>query len=90
MNETSSSPPKLTLDSTAFSDVEVKLRARLGEAKMTIGELLQMRPGAVLKLDAPLSEPVELWLNGSLVARGEIVAVEDSYGVRLTDVASAS
>ena len=99
MSITGASPPeevnaseagrhRLSLASEAFSDVQIKLRARLGDISMTLGDVLQMRVGTVLKLDARLSEPVEVWLNESLLARGEIVAVDDHYGIRLVEVAS--
>jgi len=78
--------PLVGLDSAVFRHVQVALRVRLGEISMSVEELLTLKSGAVLTLDRLLSEPVELFLNDALVARGEIVAVEDNFAVRLVEV----
>ncbi len=82
-----SGPPLLSLDSAVFSGVNVKLDARLGSASMTVEQLLALRAGGVLTLDAQLNSLVELHLNGALVGRGEIVAVDDRFGVRIVEIA---
>jgi flagellar motor switch protein FliN len=79
--------PLVGLDSLVMRNVQVALRAKLGDVEMTVEELLALKAGAVLKLDRALGEPVELYLNDALVARGEIVAVDDNFGIRLTEVA---
>ena len=68
--------------------VNVELEAFLGNARMTVGALTALEPGGVVPLDAPLAQQVELRLNGIAVARGELVAVEDRFGVRLLDIAA--
>lgn len=78
----------LSPDSSLLRDVNVTLEARLGEVSMPISELLELTDGAVLNLDTRLSDPVELFLNGALVARGEIVAVDDCFGVRIVEIAA--
>ena len=79
--------PVTSLNSTIFKHVPVTLQARLGEVTLTIAELLQLRPGSVLTLDVQINEPVDLRLDANVVARGEIVAVGDRFGLRIIEVA---
>jgi flagellar motor switch protein FliN/FliY len=81
--------PLLPPDSPLLRDLNVTLQARLGEAVMPIAELLALRAGSVLSLETRLNEPVELYLNDALVGRGEIVAVDDRFGVRILEIAAA-
>ena len=67
--------------------VSVTLEAYLGEARMTVAELTALKDNSVVPLDAALNQAVELRLNGVAVARGELVAVGDSFAVRLTEIA---
>jgi flagellar motor switch protein FliN/FliY len=78
--------PLISLDSAIIKDVNVQLEAKLGGAALTIEALLALRAGSVVPLDLKLSDLVELRLNGSVVARGEIVAVDDNFGVRIVEV----
>lgn len=80
--------PLLNLESAIFKDVAVNLQAKLGETSLTVSELLALRTGDVLKLDLQLDSPVELRLNQSTIALGEIVAVDDHFGVRITEIAA--
>lgn len=80
--------PLLSADSSLLGDVSVTLQARLGSIDMTLADLLALRSGSVLELNTRLSEPVELYLNDVLVARGEIVAVDDRFGVRIVEIAT--
>lgn len=82
--------PLVGIESAIFKDVSVELQARLGAVSLSIGELLALKSGSVLKLDVKLNDPIELRLNQTLVARGEIVAVDDNFGVRLTEVSEIS
>lgn len=70
-----------------IESVGVEIEAFLGSARMTVAELTALAPGAVVELDAQLNAPVELRLNGVAVAHGELVAVGDKFGVRLTGIA---
>lgn len=79
-------PPLVSLDSAILKDVSVDLKARLGEAKLSVEELLALRAGSIVKLDAKLNDLVELRLNASIVARGEIVAVGEHFGLRIVEV----
>jgi len=83
-------PPLLREDLELLRNVRLSLRARLGEVEITLAELLSLEAGATLALDRQLNEPVELYLNEALVARGEIVAVDDRFGVRITEIGSVS
>lgn len=76
----------LNLGEAILREVRVCLQVRLGEVSMTLEALSALKAGEVLKLDTTLGEPVELRLNGAVIARGEIVAVDDRFGVRLSDV----
>ena len=78
---------KPMLAARLIQDVEVALEAYVGEARLTVAELNAMKPGSSITLDAALNRAVELKLNGVMVARGELVAVGDSFGVRLTEIA---
>jgi flagellar motor switch protein FliN/FliY len=83
-----SGPPLLSIDAAIFKEVKVSLRARLGETSLSVEELLALKPGAVVTLDTRLNDLVELRLNENLVARGEIVAVDDRYGIRIVEIAN--
>jgi flagellar motor switch protein FliN/FliY len=75
------------LASRLIEEVEVALEAYVGEARLSVAALHAMKPGSSVTLDAALNRAVDLKLNGVTVARGELVAVGDNFGVRLTEVA---
>jgi flagellar motor switch protein FliN/FliY len=76
-------------DLEALFDVPVKVSAVLGRAKMDVGELLKLGPGAVLELDRKVGEAIDIYVNNRLVARGEVVLVEDKLGVTMTEIIKA-
>lgn len=80
--------PVITIDSELFGDVDVSVQAVLGQGRLTVRSLLDLREGALVDLDTPLDGVVDLNVNGKLVARGEIVAVGDRFGVRITELAA--
>lgn len=82
------SRPLIAADSSLLRDVEVTLQARLGQLVMPISELMALRTDSVLSLGTRLNEPIDLLLNDALVARGEIVAVDDMFGVRIVEIAT--
>lgn len=84
-----SGPALLAIDSAILKDVQIGLQARLGEASLSVAELLALKAGSVVKLDLKVNDLIDLHLNGALVARGEIVAVDDSFGVRIVEIAKA-
>ena len=67
--------------------IPVEIQIRLGRVVMPLGELQELRAGAVVTLDCSLDDPVEILAGNKVVARGEIVAVEDQLGVRILQVA---
>lgn len=74
------------IDEGVIAGVEVVLEARLGSAIMTVSELMKLKVGDCVPLDAALNQDVELRLNGVAVARGELVAVGSNFGVRLLEI----
>ena len=73
-------------DLEAVFDVPVQVSAVLGRAKMDIGDLLRLGPGAVLELDRKVGEAIDIYVNNRLVARGEVVLVEEKLGVTMTEI----
>jgi flagellar motor switch protein FliN len=76
------------INSELLRGVKVSLDVRLGETVMTVEELMALKSGAVVTLGTGLADHVDLYLNDKLVARGEIVAVGDKFGVRIAQLAS--
>jgi flagellar motor switch protein FliN/FliY len=75
------------IDSLGFvMDVPVEVTIELGRRRVRIGEVLRLGPGSVLELDKPNGEPLDLYVNNRLIARGEAVVVGERYGIRLTEV----
>ena len=77
-------------DLEAVFDVPVQVSAVLGRARMDVGELLKLGPGSVLELDRKVGEAIDIYVNNRLVARGEVVLVEDKLGVTMTEVIKSS
>jgi flagellar motor switch protein FliN len=67
-------------------DVELEMTMRFGTRRLLLREVLDLAPGAVIELDRKVQEPVDLLLDGRLIARGEVVVIDGSYGLRVTDV----
>jgi flagellar motor switch protein FliN len=76
-------------DLEAVFDVPVQVSAVLGRSRMDVGALLKLGPGAVLELDRRVGEAIDLYVNNRLVARGEVVLVEDKLGVTMTEIIKA-
>ena len=70
-------------------DVEIPISVEVGRAQMSLEEVLKLVPGSVIALDKKAEEPVDLRVNGKLVARGEVVLVDDVYGLRITQIVDA-
>ena len=66
-------------------DVGVNLSLEVGRARMTIREFLKLAPGSIVELERPAGDPLDVFVNGRLVAHGEVVMVNDRYGVRFTE-----
>ncbi|WP_415834914.1 flagellar motor switch protein FliN, partial [Bordetella bronchialis] len=82
----SGSSEKSTADIDLIMDVPVQLTVELGRTRLTIKNLLQLGQGSVVELDGLAGEPMDIFVNGYLIAQGEVVVVDDKYGIRLTDI----
>ena len=80
---------RIAADLEAVFDVPVQVSAVLGRSKMGIGELLKLGPGTVLELDRRVGEAIDIYVNNRLVARGEVVLVEDRLGITMTEIIKA-
>lgn len=69
-------------------DIPVTISMEVGRSKVTIRNLLQLNQGSVVELDRVAGEPLDVLVNGTLIAHGEVVVVNDKFGIRLTDVIS--
>jgi flagellar motor switch protein FliN/FliY len=83
-----SSPPANNID--MILDIPISLSVELGRTRMLIKELLQLGQGSIVELEKLAGEPIEILVNGKLIARGEAVVVNEKFGVKLTDVVSPS
>lgn len=71
-------------------DIPVQITVELGRTKITIKNLLQLAHGSVVELEAMAGEPMDVLVNGTLIAQGEVVVVNDKFGIRLTDIITPS
>jgi len=74
----------------AILDVPVMVSMEIGRSRVSIRNLLQLNQGSVVELDRLAGEPMDVLVNGTLVAQGEVVVVNDKFGIRLTDIISPS
>jgi flagellar motor switch protein FliN/FliY len=79
-------PPAKNLD--LILDIPVQLNVELGRTKIAIRNLLQLAQGSVVELDGLAGQPMDVLVNGCLIAQGEVVVVNDKFGIRLTDIIS--
>jgi flagellar motor switch protein FliN/FliY len=77
---------KIATDLAPVFDVPVNISAVLGKASMTVAQLLQLNQGSVLELDRKVGEAIDIYVNNRLVARGEVVIVDDRLGVTMTEI----
>ena len=73
-------------DLRRLSDVPVDLTVEIGRTRLTVGETLELRQGSIVSLDRMAGEPVDLLVNGTPIARGEVVVIDEQFGLRLTEV----
>ena len=71
-------------------DVPLQVSVELGKAKKTIKEILELGPGSVIELDRLAGEPVDMIVNGKLVAKCEVVVINETFGIRITDIVQPS
>jgi flagellar motor switch protein FliN/FliY len=86
MDSTAKSPSNLEL----VLDVRVKLTVELGACLLPMREVLQLNPGSVVKLDKAAQAPVDLFVNQKRIARGEVVVVDEVYGIKITELFGAN
>jgi flagellar motor switch protein FliN len=77
-------------DLRLLADIELELCVEIGRARLPLRQLLALTPGSVVELDRALGEPVDVLVNGKLVARGQIVTIADEFGVRLSEIIDPS
>jgi flagellar motor switch protein FliN/FliY len=87
--EDQASAPKKN-DLSLILDIPVTVAMEVGRTKLNIRELLRLGPGSVVELDRDAGAPMDIMVNGTLIAQGEVVVVNDKFGIRLTDVVSMS
>lgn len=80
----------MSQDMDMILDIPVHLTVELGRTKITIRNLLQLAHGSVVELDAMAGEPLNVLVNGTLIAQGEVVVVNEKFGIRLTDILNPS
>ena len=76
-------------DLRRLADVPVDVAVEIGRTRMTVGEMLELRHGSIVALNRMAGEPVDLLVNGTPIARGEVVVIDEQFGLRVTDVLGA-
>ncbi len=71
-------------------DIPLEVTVELGRTRLLIRDILDLSPGAIIELDKVAGEPVDLFANGMLVARGEVIVIDDNFGVRVTEIITAA
>jgi flagellar motor switch protein FliN/FliY len=82
--------PSTANDLNMILDIPVQLTVELGRTRIPIKNILQLAQGSVVELDALAGEPMDVLVNGYLIAQGEVVVVNDKFGIRLTDIVTPS
>lgn len=77
-------------DIDMIMDIPVQLSVELGRTRLTIKNILQLGQGSVVELDGLAGEPLDIYVNGYLIAQGEVVVVDEKYGIRVTDIITPS
>ncbi|MGB7182172.1 MAG: flagellar motor switch protein FliN [Burkholderiaceae bacterium] len=90
LTNTGASPTEGTGDLSMIMDIPVQLTVELGRTRIPIKHILQLAQGSVVELDALAGEPMDVLVNGFLIAQGEVVVVNEKFGVRLTDIVTPS
>ena len=76
------------VDSAVLDNIPVTVSVELGTTKLKIGEMMALNQGSVIALDSLAGEPLNLRVNGTLIAKGEIVLIKENYGIKLTEIVS--
>lgn len=86
VDETPAAPPIQRSGLDLLHDVEMEVTAELGRTHMSVRELLSLVPGTVVELDRAAGGPADILVNGTLIARGEVVVIDENYGIRVTEI----
>lgn len=86
LNELDSTESGEPIGLESLLEVPVRVTVQIGKARMNLAHLIDMRPGTLVPLDREAHEPADILVNGRIVARGEVVTIDHSYGVRITSV----
>lgn len=78
--------PSTTADLEAVYDIPVKVSAILGKTNMKVSQLMKLNKGAIIELDRKVGEAIDIYVNNNLVARGEVVVVDDKLGITMTEI----
>lgn len=87
---TAGETPRTANDIEIIMDIPVTLTVELGRTRIPIKQILQLAQGSVVELDGLAGEPMDVMVNGCLIAQGEVVVVNDKFGIRLTDIVTPS
>lgn len=90
LQDDASGPGSEDVNMDVILDIPVTISMEIGRTKINIRNLLQLNQGSVVELDRLAGEPLDVMVNGTLIAHGEVVVVNEKYGIRLTDVISPS
>ena len=90
MMTTTTKATEMPANLNLFLDVPVGVTVQLGSCQLSMREVLQLNPGSVVQLDKLADAPVEVLVNDKLVARGEVVVVENKFGIKITELVGAS
>ena len=82
--------PSSASDLEAVYDIPVKVSAILGKTKMKVSQLLKLNKGAIIELDSKVGEAIDIYVNNNLVARGEVVVVDDKLGITMTEIVKST
>ena len=82
--------PTSTSDLEAVYNIPVKVSAVLGKTSMKVSQLMKLNKGAIIELDRKVGEAIDIYVNNSLVARGEVVVVDEKLGITMTEIVKAS
>ncbi len=80
--------PKEKYDLDLILDIHLDVSVELGRVKTLVNDLLQLGQGSIIELNKSVGEPLEIYINNKLIARGEVVVVDERFGIRVTDIIS--
>ena len=80
--------PMEKYDLDLILDIHLDVSVELGRVKILVNDLLQLGQGSIIELNKSVGEPLEIYINNKLIARGEVVVVDESFGIRVTDIIS--